>query len=84
MHYVTSLTAYKNIKENVWNDCRSTQWSLFKSSDALLGITMQHDNWLYNSTFIGESSNLGEPNIVKLRNGTWGGKEDTDIRVAII
>merc|ERR1711936_1545731 len=46
------------------------EWTNLHSSDAYLGLTMAHNNWVMDSTFIGESGNWGEPNIVKLRNGT--------------
>ena len=69
-HLVTRLTAYKNVHQNAWNDCRHTRFIEYKSSDAFLGLTMKYDNWLINSTFVGESSNLGEPNMVRLRNGS--------------
>ena len=34
------------------------------------GITFKHDCDIVNSVFIGESGNLGEPNEVRLKNGT--------------
>ena len=70
VNYITRMTVFKNIKENIWNDCRATKWTELHSSDAVLGLTMAMNNWLINSTFIGESSNWGEPNEVTLRNGS--------------
>ena len=70
VNYITRMTVFKNCKENIWNDCRATKWTNLHSSDAYLGLTMAHNNWVMDSTFIGESGNWGEPNIVKLRNGT--------------
>ena len=67
---VKDLTAFKNIEQNTWNDCRYTTYDDFKSADAILGISMAHDGEITNSIFVGESNNLGEPNLVKLRNGT--------------
>ena len=69
-HFVKSLTAFKNMKQNAWNDCRNTTIDGYKSSDAFLGLSSKHDNNVLNSIFIGESSNLGEPRIVLLRNQT--------------
>merc|ERR1711970_929094 len=68
-HFVKRLTAFKNIKQNVWNDCRNTTWEEYKSSDAFLGLTMKHDNTVLDSIFIGESTNIGEPNIVRTFDG---------------
>ena len=68
-HFVKRLTAFKNIKQNVWNDCRNTTWEEYKSSDAFLGLTMKHDNIVLNSIFIGESTNIGEPNVVRKFDG---------------
>ena len=64
------LTAFKNIKQNSWSDCRRTSYEGFKSSDANLGLTMAFNSDVIDSVFIGESANLGEPNIVRLRNKT--------------
>ena len=70
VNHITRMTVFKNVKENIWNDCRATKWANLHSSDAYLGLTMAHNNWVIDSTFIGESSNWGEPNRVLLRNGS--------------
>ena len=67
---VKDLTTFKNIRQNAWSDCRRTTFDGFKSSDSNLGMTMKHDSDMVDSVFIGESANLGEPNIVLLKNGT--------------
>ena len=67
---VQDLTAFKNIKQNAWNDCRVTTFMTYKSADAMLGLSLKHNCDVLDSIFIGESSNLGEPNMVYLRNGS--------------
>ena len=69
-NFVTRLTAFKNREQSVWNDCDNTTFDALHSADTRLGITMVLDNTITNSLFIGESANLGEPNLVNLRNGT--------------
>ena len=70
LNIVQELTAFKNIKQNSWNDCRYTTFLTYKSSDAELGLSLKHNCDVLDSVFIGESANLGEPNTVKLRNGS--------------
>lgn len=65
---VKSLTAYKNIKQNSWSDCRMTTYDNYMSSDSFLGLTLVKNCDVINSIFVGESDNLGEPNMVQLRN----------------
>lgn len=67
---IQDLTAYKNPKQNTWNDCRRTTFVGYKSSDTFLGLTLKHNCDVIDATFIGESDNLGEPNEVQLRNHT--------------
>ena len=67
---VQDLTAFKNVKQNAWNDCRVTTFMTYKSADAMLGLSLKHNCDVLDSIFIGESSNLGEPNMVHLRNGS--------------
>ena len=67
---VKSLTAFKNRKQNSWSDCRATTYDNYMSSDSNLGLTLAHNSDITNSIFIGESNNLGEPNMVRLRNKT--------------
>lgn len=33
MHQISGLTVYKNAKENIWSDCRSTKWMGLQSSE---------------------------------------------------
>ena len=70
LNIVQDLTAFKNIKQNTWNDCRATTFLTYKSSDAKLGLSLKHNCDVLDSIFIGESPNMGEPNMVQVRNGS--------------
>ena len=62
---------YKNHDRNIWNDCKHVNYFGLKSSDSALAfITTHGPTYIQHSTFIGESGNLGEPNEVRLKNGS--------------
>ena len=62
---------YKNHDRNIWNDCKYVNYFGLKSSDSALAfITTHGPTFIQHSTFIGESGNLGEPNEVRLKNGS--------------
>ena len=68
---VEDLTLYKNYEMGVWNDCKNVIYQGLKVSDTPISLVASHSPCsIKNSLFIGESGNLGEPNEVRLRNGT--------------
>jgi hypothetical protein len=70
-HLVEHLTLYKNGERGVWNDCRNITFNGLKVADTPTSFTSAHTPCnVRNSLFIGESANLGEPNEVRLRDGT--------------
>ena len=70
-HLVERLTVYKNYERGVWNDCKNITFDGLKVADAPISFTSTHTPCnVRNSLFIGESGNLGEPNEVRLRDGT--------------
>ena len=55
----------------VGNDCKNVVYDGLKISDTPFAMVASHTPCtVQNSLFIGESGNLGEPNEVRLRNGT--------------
>ena len=52
---VKSLTAFKNIQQNSWSDCRRTTFDGYRSSDSIRGYTQKFDSDIINSIFIGDS-----------------------------
>ena len=68
---VQDLTLYKNMQMGLWNDCKNVVYDGLKISDTPFAMVASHTPCtVQNSLFIGESGNLGEPNEVRLRNGT--------------
>jgi len=68
---VEDLTVYKNHERNVWNDCKYVNYFGLRSADSSLSFITTHGPvYLEHSLFIGESDNLGQPNEVRLRNGS--------------
>ena len=68
---VEDLTLYKNCEMGVWNDCKNVIYQGLKVADTPISLVASHGPCsIKNSLFIGESGNLGEPNEVRLRDGT--------------
>ena len=68
---VEDLSLYKNMAMGLWNDCKNVVFRGLKISDTPFAMVASHSPCtVENSLFIGESGNLGEPNEVRLRNGT--------------
>jgi hypothetical protein len=55
----------------VWNDCKNVIYQGLKVADTPISLVASHGPCsIKDSLFIGESGNLGEPNEVRLRDGT--------------
>ena len=68
---VEDLTPYKNCEMGVWNDCKNVIYQGLKVADTPISLVASHGPCsIKDSLFIGESGNLGEPNEVRLRDGT--------------
>jgi len=68
---IEDLTVYKNSDRNVWNDCKYVTYFGLRSADSSLSFITTHGPvYVQHSLFIGESDNLGQPNEVRLRNGS--------------
>ena len=68
---VEDLTLYKNCEMGVWNDCKNVIYQGLKVADTPISLVASHGPCsIKDSLFIGESGNLGEPNEVRLMDGT--------------